>query len=128
MYYNFHNFQGVDHIAKNINNLKKCFRVLNLKVDLTVNYGYLRMYYILFNMTNKPMKQIRFNKKELEEFERVRKILNVPKDSWGEDSDVVKRSIRFVIDFNSLVWDKFLSDYSPLLREFIKRKMEGLHE
>lgn len=78
----------------------------------------------LFSMTNNPKKTIRFNEEELKEFDKAREILKIPSGLWGEDAEIIKKSIRFVIEFSHLFWEKFLNDYPPLAREIIKEKLK----
>lgn len=68
-------------------------------------------------------KNIRFNKKQLEEIEQARKILGIPKGLHGEIPKILRESVKFVIDFNHLVMDDFYTRYSPTMREFIRRKI-----
>jgi len=73
------------------------------------------------------IKNIRFNEEDLKDFDRARKILGVSPGLWGEDAEVIKKSIKFVNEFHSLVWDQFLNTYSPMLRELIKKRLnEGV--
>lgn len=66
---------------------------------------------------------IRLNKVEQEQLNRAGLFLGVGKDRYGFTSEVIKKSIDFVNEFNIVVWEKFKNDYPHLTREFIKRRL-----
>jgi hypothetical protein len=68
---------------------------------------------------------IKFNQEEELELKKARDILGIGKDTWGENSITVKRSIKFVIEFNDFIYQKFLNDYPPTIREYLRRRLNG---
>lgn len=66
---------------------------------------------------------IRFNKEERIEMEQARKILGISKNIHGEIPSIIKNSVKFVIEFNRMIWDQFNNQYPPQAREYIKRKL-----
>ena len=66
---------------------------------------------------------VRFNKQEETDMLMAREILGIPKGSYGEDTQIIKKSIKFVVDFHHLLWSKFLNDYTPSMREYIKKEL-----
>jgi hypothetical protein len=53
----------------------------------------------------------------------AREILDIPHDRFGADPETIRKSLKFVKEFDLLVWGKFINDYPPMLREFIKKRM-----
>jgi len=69
-----------------------------------------------------PIVNIRFNKTEEEKLEKVVEFFGT-KDKWGEKSEAIKKSIEFVLEFKHLFWERFLQDYPPLSRSYIKKRL-----
>jgi len=65
---------------------------------------------------------VRFNKKELKKLEKVIEFFDA-KDKWGGRSEAIKKSIEFVLEFKHLFWERFLQDYPPLSRSYIKKRL-----
>jgi hypothetical protein len=69
-----------------------------------------------------PVVNVRFNKKELEKLQKVIEFFGV-ENKWGEKSEAIKKSIDFVLEFKHLFWERFLQDYPPLSRSYIKKRL-----
>jgi len=69
-----------------------------------------------------PIIPVRFNKKEEKKLEKVVEFFGT-KGKWGERSEAIKKSIDFVLEFKHLFWERFLQDYPPLSREYIKKRL-----
>jgi len=66
------------------------------------------------------------NSKELQILlHKAREILKIHHDKYGADPETVRKSLKFVIEFNDLFWEKFLNDYPPLAREIIKERLKS---
>jgi len=64
------------------------------------------------------------NTQELQDdLHKVRDILGIDQKLYGCDPEAVRKSLKFVIEFNGLVWNKFLNDYPPTIREVIRKKL-----
>lgn len=68
---------------------------------------------------------VRFNKEEETDKLMAREVLGIPKGVYGEDAQIIKKSIKFVVNFHHLIWSKFLNDYTPSMREYIKKELNS---
>lgn len=66
---------------------------------------------------------VRFNAQQEQDLNKVKEFFGLPRGLWGENSKAIHLALRFVVEFNELIWEKFQNDFPPLTREYIRKKL-----